>query len=213
MCWRAKANVVRDLGNRPARLLQKRDRTLEPAENDVPMRCHTPLSTERPDEVVNAQARGAGQLVQRGRMGRRVVEVGDDQVVDTAPGRAAKTTVRAPGRLLSAKVPQPGCDTMDTRFEEEQIVRVTSRRRNNELHSCRPQFAIMRVEQSHTIKLPAHGSFEKALAEQYLQDVSWTSNGNLGARMRRQHRDAPDGRNIGASRRVPRPVADGHAVL
>ena len=177
------------------------------------MRCHTRLLAERPDEVVNAQARGAGQLVQRGRQGRRVVEGGDDQVVDTAPSRAGKTTVRAPGRLLSAKIPQPGCDTMDTRFEEEQIVRVTSRCRNSELHRRRPQFAIVRVEQSHTIKLPARGSFEKALAEEYLQDVGWTSNGNLGARMRRQHRDAPNGRNIGACRRVPRPVADGHAVL
>jgi hypothetical protein len=146
MCWRAKANVVRDLGNRPARLFQKRDPTLEPAENDVPMRCYTGLLAERPDEVVNAQARGAGQLVQCGRQGRRVVEGGDDQVVDTAPSRAGKTTVRAPGRLVSATIPQPGCDTMDTFFEEEQIVRVTPRCRNNQLHRRRPQFTIMRVE-------------------------------------------------------------------
>jgi len=146
MCWRAKANVVRDLGNRPARLLQKRDPTLEPAENDVPMRCHTRLLAKRPDEMVNAQARGAGQLVQCGRQGRRVVEGRDDQVVDTAPGRAGKTTVRAPGRLVNAKNPQPGRDTMDTRFEEEQIVRVTSRCRDSELYRRRPQFAIMRVE-------------------------------------------------------------------
>src|ERR1700678_2355524 len=134
MCWCAKANVVRDLGNRPARLLQKRDPTLEPAENDVPMRCHARLLAERPDEVVNAQVRGAGQLVQCGRQGRRVVEGGDDQVVDTAPGLAGKTTARARGCLVSAKIPQPGCDAMETRFEEEQIVRVTSRCRNSELH-------------------------------------------------------------------------------
>ena len=63
-------------------------------------------------------------------------------------------TVDANEVLVSAKIPQPGCDTMDTRFEEEQIVRGTSRCRNNELHRRRPQFAPCRRSRTPTAPCP-----------------------------------------------------------
>src|ERR1700689_1223526 len=94
MRWRCKAGAIRYLGNGLARFLQKRDPTLESAENDVPMWCHTRLPAECPDEVIAAQARGAGQLVQRGRRDGRVDQGGDDQVVYPPVCRASKAATR-----------------------------------------------------------------------------------------------------------------------
>jgi hypothetical protein len=109
------------------------------------MRRHAHLLAEGADEVVDAQAGRVGQLVERGRLSRRIVKRGEDYVVDPAVSRTTKSA--GPMRLWSATavVQQAVRKTVDACFEQEQIVRVTSRCRDNDLHRRCPQFAIMRV--------------------------------------------------------------------
>lgn len=117
--WRRKAGIVRHFGNGFPRFLQQCDSVLEPAENDVPMRCHTRLLVECADEVVDAQACGAGQLVQRWRRDRRVGEGGDDQVIDPLASCATKATACRFGRLVTAMVTEASSKTMEAGFEKE----------------------------------------------------------------------------------------------
>jgi hypothetical protein len=94
MSRRRKADLIRHLGNGRARFLQKADSPLEPAENDVPMRCHSRLLAECPDEVVDAQVHGVSQLRQRWGWDADVVQSSRDHVVDTPVSRGSKATVR-----------------------------------------------------------------------------------------------------------------------
>jgi len=119
MRWRRKAGAIRYLGNGLTRFLQKREPTLESAENDVPMRCHARLLAECPDEVIDAQACGAGQLVQRWRRDCRVDQGGDDQVVYSSVCRASKAATRGLRCPAKTMVQEPGPKTTDAGFEEE----------------------------------------------------------------------------------------------
>ena len=119
MRWRRKAGAIRYLGNGLTRFLQKREPTLESAENDVPMRCHARLLAECPDEVIDAQACDAGQLVQRWRRDCRVDQGGDDQVVYSSVCRASKATACRSRWLVIAMVQQACRNTMNTGFEQE----------------------------------------------------------------------------------------------
>ena len=104
MRWRRKADALRYFGDGCARLFQQCDRSLEPADNDVPMRCHTRLLTEGADEVIDAQTRGTGQLIQCGRRSSRVVHGRGNHFVYPTMSRTRKTPVRGPGRPAVAAV-------------------------------------------------------------------------------------------------------------
>ena len=85
--WRRESGTVGYVRNGLPWFLQQRDPSFESAQNDVPMRRNTRLLLERTDEMVDAQAGGAGQLVQCGRRGRRVVQRSSDHVIDTSAKR------------------------------------------------------------------------------------------------------------------------------
>jgi hypothetical protein len=103
-------------------------------------------------------------------------------------------------------------EAMDSRLEEERVVRVPSRRRNEKLQCRSLQFAVMRVEQCQTAKLSINRIFEEGFAEKYLQEIGLTLDGDPVALVRGRHPDAPDRRNIRTWRRVPRLLAGVHAV-
>ena len=114
----SEANVLCYLGNGPVRCLQERKSALQPAEHDVPMRRHSCLLAERPDEVVDAQTRGARQLFQSGR-GHRIFQRSLDQLIDTIASRTGKAATCTRARSLVATIYQSVCDAMDARFEEQ----------------------------------------------------------------------------------------------
>jgi hypothetical protein len=99
----SEANVLCYLGNGLVRCLQERKSALQPTENDVPMRRHSCLLAERPDEVVDAQTRGTRQLFQSGR-GHRIFQRGFDQLIDTISSRTGKAAACAPAGSLVATI-------------------------------------------------------------------------------------------------------------
>ncbi|MEO8315578.1 MAG: hypothetical protein ABI645_12385 [Pseudomonadota bacterium] len=71
----------------------------------------------------------------------------------------------------------------------------------------------MRIEKCRTGKVTVNRMFEKCFTEKYLQDVGLTLDFDLGALMRRYHRDASDRSDTRMWLRAPRLTANRHAVL
>src|SRR4029450_4280588 len=98
--------------------------------------------TLKPAALANWASGGGGR--------RRVDEGGDKQVVSPPASRGSKAAARRRGWLATAMGHEACREAMDNRLEEEWVVRVPSRRRNEKLHCRSLQFAVMRVGQCRT---------------------------------------------------------------